>query len=142
MSFTPLADYTGMTDISVAAFEDMEPLYGGLARRVRASLNLTAWGMQLFELPPHFDEYPTHTHGPDDQDPNQEEVYVPLAGGATLHAGDETVELRPGMMVRVGPDQPRRIVPGEQGLTMLALGGTPGAFTPPAWTELGGPLPM
>jgi hypothetical protein len=30
------------------------------------------------------------------------------------------------MLVRVGPDQKRKIVPGPQGVTLLALGGTPG----------------
>jgi mannose-6-phosphate isomerase-like protein (cupin superfamily) len=130
-----------MTDITVAAYDEMEPMYDGLARRTRASLDVSAWGMQLFTLPPNWDGYPTHTHGPEDPDPNQEEVYVPLEGGGTLAAGDERIELRPGMMVRVGPTQPRRILPGADGIRFLAIGGGPGAFSPPAWTELGGPLP-
>jgi mannose-6-phosphate isomerase-like protein (cupin superfamily) len=130
-----------MTDITVAAFDDMQPMYEGLARRTRAALDVTAWGMQLFTLPPNWDGYPTHTHGPDDQDADQEEVYVPLEGGGTLQTGDEATALRPGMMVRVGPTQPRRVLPGEDGLRLLVIGGKPGAFEPPAWTELDGPLP-
>jgi hypothetical protein len=46
------------------------------------------------------------------------------------------------MMVRVGPEQLRRIVPGHEGLRFVALGGVPGSFEPSAWTELGGPLPV
>ena len=102
-----------MTDITTATFDEMEAMYDGLARRTRATLNVTAWGMQLFTLPPNWDGYPMHTHGPDDSDPDQEEVYIPLEGGGTLTTGDAAVELRPGMMVRVGPTQPRRILPGD-----------------------------
>src|SRR5204863_494139 len=78
-----------------------------------------------------------HNHDGAAQDPNQEEVYVPLEGSGLLEAGDETFTLRPGMMARVGPNQLRRIVPGPDGIRFLALGGTPGVFTPGAWSELG-----
>ena len=131
-----------MTDLTVASFEEMEPMYEGLARRTRASLNVTAWGMQLFTLPPNWAGYPTHTHGPQDADANQEEVYIPLDGGGTLEADDQRIPLAPGMMVRVGPTQARRILPGEDGIRFLAIGGNPGAFDPPAWTRIGGPLPV
>ena len=66
----------------------------------------------------------------------------PLAGSATLVAGGERFELRPGMMARVGPEQRRRILPGPEGIRLVALGGAPGAFAASAWTELGGPLPV
>jgi hypothetical protein len=45
------------------------------------------------------------------------------------------------MMVRIGPEQMRRIVPGEEGIQFVALGGRPGTFTPPRWSELGAPAP-
>jgi hypothetical protein len=39
-------------------------------------------------------------------------------------------------------NQLRRLVPGDAGLKIVVLGGTPGkAFVPPAWTELGAPPP-
>jgi hypothetical protein len=48
-----------------------------------------------------------------------------------LHAGDEEFPLVPGTLVRVGPSQKRKIVPGSEGATVLALGGTPGkAYEP------------
>jgi mannose-6-phosphate isomerase-like protein (cupin superfamily) len=56
----------------------------------------------------------------------QEEVYVILKGKATLRAGGEDVALEPGVLVRVGPNVSRKIVPGEEGATILAVGGTPG----------------
>lgn len=130
------------TDVTVAAIDAMEPIHGGLARRARATLGVSAWGMQVLTLPPDWDGYPEHNHDATAFDPNQEEVYIPLAGSATLVAGDKRFELIPGMMARVGPEQRRRIVPGREGIRFLALGGRPGAFDPPAWTELGASPPM
>jgi hypothetical protein len=130
-----------MPDVTVKSIEDMEAIYGGLARRARAELGVTAWGMQVFTLPPNWDGYPNHKHGADAFDPNQEEVYIPLAGHATLVADEIEFELRPGTMVRVGPDQLRRIVPGPEGIRFVAIGGSPGAFAPGAWTELGADPP-
>ena len=128
-------------DVTVAAIDDMEAIHGGLARRARATLGVSAWGMQVLTLPPGWDGYPEHTHDATAFDPDQEEVYVPLAGSATLVAGGERFELAPGMMARVGPEQPRRILPGPDGIRFLALGGRPGTFDAPGWTELGAPPP-
>ena len=130
-----------MPDVTMKSIDDMEGIYGGLARRARAELGVTAWGMQVFTLPPHWDGYPNHNHGPDAFDPNQEEVYIPLSGGATLVADDSEFELRPGTMVRVGAEQLRRILPGPDGIRFVAIGGSPGAFTAGAWTELGADPP-
>ena len=104
-----------MPDVTVKSIDDMEEIYGGLARRARAELGVTAWGMQVFTLPPDWDGYPNHNHGSEAFDPNQEEVYIPLSGAATLVADDSEFELRPGTMVRVGPDQLRQIRPGPEG---------------------------
>lgn len=131
-----------MADVTVATIDEMEPVYDGLMRRARATLGVTAWGMQVLTLPPSWDGYPDHNHDSAAQDPDQEEVYVPLEGSAVLEADGETFELRPGMMARVGPQQLRRIVPGPDGIRFLALGGSPGAFTPGSWSELGAPPPL
>jgi mannose-6-phosphate isomerase-like protein (cupin superfamily) len=133
---------TATIDVSVATIDDMDPIHGGIARRARAELGVTAWGMQVLTLPPGWDGYPLHNHDETAFDPNQEEVYIPLAGSATLTAGDERFELTPGMMVRVGPEQQRQILPGPDGIRLIALGGRPGAFDAPGWTELGAPPPM
>jgi len=130
-----------MADVTVASFEEMEPIFDGVARRARATLGVTAWGMQVLTLPPKWDGYPNHRHDATVDDANQEEVYIPLEGSGLLHADGEVFELRPGMMVRVGPEQLRRIVPGDRGIRFVALGGVPGSFTPSPWSELGGPLP-
>ena len=130
-----------MSDVTVVAIDEMEGIHEGLLRRARAELGVTAWGMQVLTLPPNWDGYPLHNHSVEAYDPNQEEVYVPLEGSATLQVDGEEFELRPGVMARLGPDQLRRIVPGDNGIRFLALGGAPGAFSPGAWTELGAEPP-
>jgi hypothetical protein len=130
-----------MPDVTIASFDQMEPIYEGLARRARASLGVSAWGMQVMTLPPNWEGYPNRKHDGDAFDPNQEEVYIPIEGSGVLQADGEVFELRPGMMARVGPDQLRRIVPGDDGIRFIALGGRPGSFAASDWTELGGPPP-
>ncbi len=130
-----------MPDVTVLAIDDMEGIYGGLARRARAELGVTAWGMQVLTLPPDWDGYPMHKHDADAFDPNQEEVYIPLEGTATLEADGRVYELRPGVIARVGPAQLRRIVPGPAGIRFVALGGAPGAHSSSPWTELGADPP-
>jgi hypothetical protein len=131
-----------MTDVSYAMIDEMEPIFEGVARRARAELGVTAWGMQVLTLPPKWDGYPDHNHDATTAEAGQEEVYIPLSGSAVLVAGKERYELRPGVMVRVGAEQRRRILPGAEGIRFVALGGVPGAHAPSAWTELGGPLPV
>lgn len=130
-----------MTDVTVASFDEMEPIYDGLARRARATLGVTSFGMQVFTLPPNWDGYPNHDHGNSAIDPNQEEVYIPVEGSARLVADGESFDLAPGMMVRVGPTQKRQILPGRDGIRFIALGGAPGSFNASPWWELGGPVP-
>ncbi|HSF61406.1 MAG TPA: hypothetical protein VLA69_06905 [Gaiellaceae bacterium] len=130
-----------MADVTFREIDEMDAIGDGLARRARAELGVTAWGMQVLTLPPNWEGYPLHEHGPDAYDPNQEEVYIPLEGSATLVADEERFELRPGTMARVGPEQLRQIVPGPDGIRFVALGGAPGAFRANAWTEIGADPP-
>jgi hypothetical protein len=131
-----------MTDVSYAVIDDMEPIFDGIARRARAELGVTAWGMQVMTLPPGWVGYPYHAHGPGTEEEGQEEVYIPVTGSAKLRADDATYDLRPGVMVRVGPEQRRKIIPGDEGISFIALGGVVGAHRPSPWTELGGPWPV
>ena len=49
----------------------------------------------------------------------------------------------PETAIRVGASTHRKIHPGPEGARILALGGVPGAaYSPPAFTELGGPEPV
>jgi len=130
-----------MPDVTYRPIDEMDPIYDGVARRARAELGVSSFGMQVLSLPPNWDGYPMHHHGAGAVDPGQEEVYVPLEGDGVLVADGEEYALRPGVAIRVGPEQPRQILPGERGLRFVALGGIPGAFDAPAWTEIGAAPP-
>lgn len=122
-----------MSDVTLKRIEEIEPYRGpraipGIAMRPAArALGVTAWGMNVIELEPNVTGYPEHDHQRD----GQEEVYVLLRGSATLHGDGQEWQLEPGVLVRVGPGQRRKIVPGAQGAVILAIGCTPGkAYEP------------
>ena len=61
-----------------------------------------------------------------------------LEGSATLHVGGEEYELEPGVWARVGPDEKRKIVTGDEPVRVLAVGATPGqVYEPPEFTHEG-----
>ena len=127
-----------MSDVTVQRIEEFDTPNGGGFCRARASLGVTAFGMQVENFPPHFEHYPEHDHSDD----GQEEVYTALAGSATLTAGGEEYRLEPGVFARVAPGVTRKIVTGEEPVRLLAVGGTPGkVYAAPAFTELGAALP-
>src|ERR1700741_4020624 len=78
-----------MADVTFKRIDEMETLYHGVARRARAELGVTGWGMQVYEFPPNWDGHPDHAHEEGTEEAGQEEVYIPLAGSATLIAGGE-----------------------------------------------------
>lgn len=124
-----------MADVTVKRTEDFEAIFGGGFRRVRAGLGVTAFGIAVIDLPPNFTRYPTHDQSHD----SQEEVYTALSGKATLEVGGEEHELEPGVWARVGPTEKRRILTGEEPVSILAIGGTPGqAYEPPEFSIEGG----
>jgi uncharacterized cupin superfamily protein len=128
-----------MADVTVKRADEMEAIFQGGMRRVRAELGVTSFGIQLEELPANFNDYPEHDHSED----GQEEVFIILSGSATLDVEGEQHELKPGVYARVGPGQKRKIVTGPDGAQVLCLGAKPGtAYEPPDWTELGAPDPM
>ena len=129
-----------MPDVTLVAIDEMESFYDGLARRARAELGVTAWGMQVMTLPPHAAGY-AHSHDGSSPEAGQEEVYIPLHGAAELVTSEARFELRPGLMARVGPNEERKIVSGADGVRFIVLGGVPGkAYSALPWTELGGPV--
>src|SRR5262245_39750645 len=116
-----------MDDVTVKRLEEMES-YQGQFLYAGKSLGVTAWGMNILKLPANWSDYPEHDHATDDH----EEAYVVLRGDARLMAGGRTWQLEPGMAVRVGAKTKRKIVPGPEGVTILALGGTPGQSYKPS----------
>src|SRR3954451_14057892 len=120
---------SSMPDATAKHFDEMEAALDGVLVRVRAELGVGAFGLQVINLPPHFDEpYAEHAHEGTDYEPanhGQEEVYVPLAGRAPMVRGDERVVLVPGMAVRVGAAHLRNFLPADEPFQMLAIGGVP-----------------
>jgi mannose-6-phosphate isomerase-like protein (cupin superfamily) len=115
-----------MADVTVKRFEDLDS-YQGQFLYAGKGIGVTAWGMNVLKLPPNWGDYPDHDHAKD----GQEEAYVVLSGSATLEAAGQSFRLEPGTLARVGPHEKRKIVPGSGGVTLLAIGGTPGkAYEP------------
>jgi mannose-6-phosphate isomerase-like protein (cupin superfamily) len=123
----------GMTALTLKKIEEIAPYAGPNAipgmrfRPAARALGVSAWGMNVFEIDPGCEKYPEHDHQKD----GQEEVYVVLRGSATLRSGGRDYLLETGAMIRVPPSEKRKITPGPQGVTVLALGATPGkAYEP------------
>lgn len=128
-----------MADYTVKRLEDFEAVFGGGFKRVRAGLGVTSFGLAVMDLPPHYENYPAHTQ----QHDSQEEVYTVTSGRATLEIGDESVDLEPGVWVRVGPSETRRLRTGAEPASVIAIGGVPGGvYHAPDFTEEGAPDPM
>jgi uncharacterized cupin superfamily protein len=126
-----------MSDVTIKRIEEFDSPNGGGFCRARASLGVSAFGMQVENFPPNFEHFPEHDHAHD----GQEEVYTALSGSATLRADGQDYALEPGVFVRVGPGVRRKITTGDGPVQLLAIGGTPGAaYSPPAFTEEGAPL--
>lgn len=117
-----------MVDVTVKHIDELESAGGnGRFFLARKGLGVTSFGMNFERFPAGFTDYPEHDHEKD----GQEELYFVVGGAATLQAGDENFALTPGTFARVGPGQKRKIVPGDEGVEMLVIGGVPGTFTNP-----------
>jgi uncharacterized cupin superfamily protein len=127
-----------MSDVTIKRIDEFDTPNGGGFCRARATLGVTAFGMQVEQFPPNFHHHPEHDHAED----GQEEVYTVLSGSATLHAGGREYRLVPGVFARVGPGERRQVTTGEEPVQLLAIGGTPGAaYSAPAFTEIGATPP-
>ena len=123
-----------MADVTVKRLEDFEAIFHGGFRRVRAGLGVTSFGIAVMDLPPGFEGYPEHDQSHD----SQEEVYTALEGTATMRVAGEEITLEPGVWVRVGPGEKRKIITADSPARILAMGGTPGEiYTPPEFSEEG-----
>ena len=128
-----------MADYTAKKIGDIEAIYGGGFKLARADLGVESFGMQILEMPPGYADYPEHDHA----ETGQEEVYLVLSGSAEINVEGERVPLDPDTVIRVGAGAKRKITPGDQGVRLLALGGTPGAvYEAPEGTALGTPDPL
>ena len=111
-----------MSGFMVKEIDSMHAVNGGTTRLAGAELGVESFGLQVFDFPPHYADYPEHDHSHD----GQEEVYVVLRGSAEFEVGGERVAVQPGRMLRVEPDTMRKLVPGSDGVRILVIGSPPG----------------
>jgi mannose-6-phosphate isomerase-like protein (cupin superfamily) len=124
-----------MADYTAKRITDMEAGFGGGFVKARAELGVSAFGMQVIQMPPNFADYPEHDHA----DSGQEEVFLTLGGSGWIDVEGERVDLDGDTFVRVGAGAKRKIYPGPDGIRVLAIGGAPGEiYKAPELTELTG----
>jgi len=128
-----------MGSYAVKRIDEMEAVYLGAFKRVRAELGVESFGIQIIDMPPNFENYPEHDHAKD----GQEEVFMTLRGGGDLEIDGERHPLDEDHAARVGPGVNRKVWPGDDGIRLLIVGGKPGAaYEAPDITKLGEPDPM
>ena len=112
--------------------EDLPQLWDGFAKLVREGLGVTAFGIQIMDLPP---DYKTRSH--DEADTGQEEVYLALRGSGAVLIDDEDrrLPLDADHVARVSAGTARTLTSGSEGVRVLCVGGTPGkAYELQEWT--------
>lgn len=112
-----------MGEVVVKRLGELESAMGGAFALVAKSLGATSFGMNVLRMPPNYADYPEH----DEDASGQEEVYVLVKGAARLTAGGEEHDLTPLAFARVAAGVPRKWVAGDEGATIIAVGGVPGA---------------
>jgi mannose-6-phosphate isomerase-like protein (cupin superfamily) len=128
-----------MPGYAIKRIDDMEAIYWGSFKRVRAELGISSFGAQVLDLPPDSDAYPEHDHAED----GQEEVYVILRGGGEVEIEGERHPIDPETMFAVQPGTKRKVFSGPDGIRLLIIGGVAGqAYEPPDITVLGAPDPV
>ena len=127
----PIPSAPSAPAIASRAIEDLPQLWDGFAKLVRAGLGITAFGVQIMDLPP---DYVTESH--DESETGQQELYVALHGAGAVVTGDRRLPLDPEHVVRVDAGVDRRLASGAGGLRVLCVGGIPGApYSAPEWTR-------
>ncbi len=111
-----------MADYTAKKLGEMEAGFGGGFVKARAELGVTAFGMQVIQLPPDYGDYPEHDHA----ESSQEEVFLAIGGSGWIDIEGERVDLDADTFVRVGAAARRKIYAGPEGLRVLAIGGAPG----------------
>lgn len=129
-----------MPDITHARIDELEPvefLPGFTFRRAGRELGVTPFGMSIIDMPAETTAYPAHDHhstgpgNPPAHQLGQEEVYIALRGSADIEVDGRRYPVDGDHIIRVGPTARRKILPGPDGVRLLALSGVPGqAYDP------------
>lgn len=114
-----------MSDHTARHIDEIEAVRD-VFRRVRDAIGVSSFGINVLDYPPNAEFSPDHA------EPEQEEVYVTLRGAGEIDVQGERISLDPGVIIRVGPGTRHKMLPGPEGMRVLALGGVPGRpYEPP-----------
>ena len=111
-----------------SAIDDLPDMWDGFMRMVRDGLGLSAFGVNIMNLPP---DYTTRSHN--ESRSGQEELYVRLAGSGWVVLDDsgDRLDLDAEHLAAVGPGVSRALSSGPDGLRVLCVGSAPGrAYEP------------
>ena len=112
------------------AIDDLPSLYDGLIKLARSGLGITAFGVQVMDLPP---DYTTQSH--DESGSGQQELYVGLRGAGWVLTDEQRLPIGEGMLIRIDAGVGRRLASGPDGVRIMCVGGLPGGvYQPPDWT--------
>jgi mannose-6-phosphate isomerase-like protein (cupin superfamily) len=116
-----------MDAFTLKQIDELSSIDHGAVKLAGDELGVQTFGLQVLDLPPGFADYPEHDHAHD----GQEEVYVVLAGSAELTVAGRRFDAQAGSLVRVEPRSRRKLVPGPEGVRILAIGCAPGDYERP-----------
>jgi len=111
-----------MNPFTLKQIDELNSINHGAVKLAGDELGVQSFGLQVLDLPAGFADYPEHDHADD----RQEEVYVVLAGAAHLVVDGEQIQADAGSLVRFDPAATRKLVPGPDGVRVLAIGCVPG----------------
>lgn len=111
-----------MTTYTFKHIDELASIMHGAVKLAGDDLGVRSFGLQVLDLPGGFDAYPAHDHADD----GQEEVYVVLDGSVDIDVGGERITAGRGSMLRVAAGTMRNLLPGPDGVRVLAIGCVPG----------------
>ena len=124
------ADAASRPTIVGKAIDELPQLWDGFAKLVRDGLGITAFGVQIMDLPPG---HTTEAH--DEADSGQQELYVALRGSGAVVAAGTAFPLDGDHLVRVDAGVDRVLTSHADGLRVLCVGAVPGRpYSAPSWT--------
>lgn len=111
-----------MKGFRLKPIDEMQAINHGIVRLAGAELGVESFGIQVFDFPPDFADYPEHDHSGE----GMEEVYIVLRGSAEFEIDGQRVSLDREQILWIGADSRRKLLPGPEGVRILAIGSSPG----------------
>ena len=111
-----------MNEFTVKSIGEMQAVNDGTTKLAGAELGVESFGIQVFDFPVGFSDYPEHDHAENEM----EEVYVVLNGSAEFEINGQQVSLDREQMLWIGASTRRRLEPGPDGVRILVIGSSPG----------------